>query len=97
MKAQKEKYDKIGSKIFDMLIGVPLGALIASIIYEKNEISLIAVVSVIIIGIAIAGFNKVIQAICFYTEGYFKDKYLFDALDELNYSPQMYDSGISNV
>lgn len=88
--AQKERYDKIGSKIYDMLIGVPLGALIASIIYAGSDVNLAAIVSIVFIGIAIAGFNKAIQAICFYTDGYFKDKYLLDVLNELNYSPKMY-------
>ncbi|MFT3983754.1 MAG: hypothetical protein QM697_07590 [Lachnospiraceae bacterium] len=90
--AQKERYDKIGSKIYDTLIGVPLGALIASIIYTGSDVILTAIVWVVFIGIALAGFNKVIQAVYFYTDGYFKDKYLLDILNELNYSQKMYDT-----
>ena len=86
LKSQKEKYSTIGNKIFDMLIGVPLGALIASMIYSGLNVVLTSVFSVIFIGIAIAGLNKVVQAVFFYTEGYFKDKYLLDVLNELNYS-----------
>lgn len=37
LEARENKYSKINSKIVDMLIGVPLGALIASIIYADNE------------------------------------------------------------
>lgn len=95
--AQKERYDKIGSKIYDMLIGVPLGALIASIIYAGNGFALKETAWVVFIGIAVAGFNKVIQAMCFYTDGYFKDKYLLDVLNELNYSQEMHDTETSDM
>lgn len=94
LKAHNQKYYKIGNKIFDMLIGVPLGALIASVIYAENSINTKSVILIIFAGIIFAAFNKSIQFLYFYTEGYFKDKYLLDVLNELNYSPNlnMYDT-----
>lgn len=81
-----EKYNKLSSKTIDMLIGVPLGALIASIIKADNHIVPIAIGSIILMGIAISGFVKLIQSIGYYSEGFFKDKYLLDTLNELDYS-----------
>jgi len=86
LKAHTERYHKISNRIFDMLIGVPLGALIASIIYTENNIALDTIAPIIIIGITISGFMKLVQFVRFYAEGYFKDKYLLDALNELSYS-----------
>ncbi len=87
----KDKYEKIGNKIYDILIGVPLGALIASVIYAGNNIVSKSVFSIIFVGIITAYLIKVIQFVCFYTDGYFKDKYMLDVLNELNYSPNTYD------
>lgn len=63
---QNDKYTKFGAKAFEMLIGVPLGALIASLIYME-------------------------RAIAYYSEGFFKDKYLLNVLNELNYIDMEYD------
>jgi Kef-type K+ transport system membrane component KefB len=85
LKKHEEKMVKINSKIFDMLIGVPLGALIASIIYSNSNTLPAAIVAIIIIGLAMIGFIRLIGYIEYYSEGYFKDKYLLDAINELDY------------
>lgn len=86
LKMREEKFAKINSKIVDMLIGVPLGALIASIIYAGNDAIPAAIGSIIIIGIAVLGVIQIIRKINYYSDGYFKDRYLLDAINELDYS-----------
>ena len=97
LKVHNQKYNKIGNKIFDMLIGVPLGALIASAIYAESSVNTKSVIIIIFAGIIFAAFNKIIQYLYFYTEGYFKDKYMLDILNELNYSTKKDDKTTPNI
>jgi F0F1-type ATP synthase assembly protein I len=89
LKIREDRFTKINNKIVDMLIGVPLGALIASIIYANSNAAPIAIGVVILIGIIILGVVKLFKSIEYYSEGYFKDKYLLDAINELNYSEKI--------
>lgn len=78
------------SKSSDLLIGIPLGALITSIV--SNDQSLNAVIpSIILLIIAclfIIGISRVIKKISFYSEGCFKDRILLEMLNELDYYTQ---------
>jgi ABC-type multidrug transport system fused ATPase/permease subunit len=85
LKKYEEKLDRVNSKIFDMLIGVPLGALVASLIYSNSNTIPVAIVAIIIIGLVLLGLTRLIGYIEYYSEGYFKDKYLFEAINELDY------------
>lgn len=89
LKAREDKYAKISTKIVDMLIGVPLGALIASIMYADNDTIPMAIGALILIGLIILGGVKIFRAINYYSDGYFKDKYLLDAINELEYSDKI--------
>ena len=86
LKSREDKYTTINNKIIDILIGVPLGALIASIIYADHNAVPIAIGVLILVGLAVLGVVKLIRFINYYSEGYFKDRYLLDAVSELNYS-----------
>lgn len=94
LKTRENKFSKINSKIVDMLIGVPLGALIASIIYADNEAVPMTIGALVLFGLTVLGVIKIIKSINFYSEGYFKDKYLLDAINELIYSEKSIDSQI---
>lgn len=85
LKKHENTFEKLNSKLVDMFIGVPLGALIASVIYSDSKAVPIAIWVVVFIGIAVLGILKFISIINYYSEGYFKDKYLLDILNELNY------------
>lgn len=85
LKMREDKFVNINSKIVDMLIGVPLGALIASLIYADKKAAPIAIGTIILGGLAILGILKLVYLISYYSEGYFKDKYLLEALNELDY------------
>lgn len=84
--AQDRKYAAANNKVFDMLIGVPLGALISSIIFKGSDAIISQILSVIVIGLMIIAFMKVVKKLRYYSDGYFKDQYLFNVLSELEYT-----------
>lgn len=92
LKAHKKAYQGIGKRVFDMFFGVPLGALISSIIYTKSDIDPVSIVSIFFVGFATTGFVKLINNLRFYSDGYFKDKRLLDALNELSYNEKKEES-----
>ncbi len=85
----RENHKSVNAKVFDMLIGVPLGAFISALIYksESNDILLAQLISVIILGIAIIGAINIFKKIMYYSVGVFKDQYLLNVLNELEYYP----------
>ena len=83
----KENCKSISSKIYDVAIGVPLGAWVSAIIFKSSsEDTLITnIIAVILLGLMIIGIVKVVDKLRYYSEGYFKDQYLLDVLNELEY------------
>lgn len=86
LKKHEDKLAIVNSKIFDMLIGVPLGALIASLIYSNGNVIPVAVTALILIGLSALVLLRLVGFLVYYSAGYFKDKYLLDAIIELDYS-----------
>lgn len=86
LERHEQKYLSVRSRIYDMLIGVPLGALISSLIYKSEETLINEILYIIIIGILIICLSRIIKLIRFYSDGYFKDRYLLNALNEIQYS-----------
>ena len=82
-----QNYRSVSNKVFDMLIGVPLGALISALIYksESSDIIVAQIISIIVIGLMIIGIANAIKKLSYYSDGHFKDQYLLDALNELEY------------
>jgi uncharacterized membrane protein YcaP (DUF421 family) len=68
-----------------MLIGVPLGALISSIIYNQDANSLEGIIVLILLGLFIIIGSQIGRKISFYSDGYFKDRHLLNILRELEY------------
>lgn len=83
----KEKCKSVSSKIYDVAIGVPLGAWVSAIIFKSSgEDTLITnIIAVILLGFMIIGIVKAVNQLRYYSEGYFKDQYLLDVLNELEY------------
>ena len=94
LKTNQEKFTIINNKIFDMFIGVPLGALIASIIYADSTTAQTEIAVLIFLGLIILAIVTIARLINYYSEGYSKDKYLLDALNELDYSEEVLDAHI---
>ena len=88
LEQHNQKYDSIKIKIFDMLIGVPLGAVISSLIYKNSDIVVIEILSIILIAIFIIIISNIIKKINYYSDGYFKDKQLLDVLNEIEYAKE---------
>lgn len=80
-------YKSVNSKVFDMLVGVPLGAFISALIYksESADILISQLFVVVILGLMIIGVSSILKKITYYSDGHFKDQYLLDVLNELEY------------
>ena len=81
----KNRFSDLNSKIVDMFIGVPLGALIAIVMEDNNETRIKSIFTVIIIGSSFYMIVKVISVILGISETVFKDKYLLYVLCDLEY------------
>lgn len=85
LESHESSYKSIGNQIYNILIGVPLGALISSLIYKNSDAVVKSIIKIIILGIVCILIVKILKKITFYTDGYFKDEYLMSALCELDY------------
>lgn len=85
-----EKYEAgyafVNNRAFDYLIGVPMGALISSLIHKESNTFLNVIITIVFVGMLLIGIVKIMKKIAFYKDGYFKDKQLLDALQEVEYS-----------
>ena len=86
LSVQYKRYRTANNKIYDMLIGIPLGALISSLIYQNNENIISEIIGIIAFGSIIIVLLKVYRIIRYYSDGYFKDQYLLNILNELEYA-----------
>lgn len=79
------RFSNINNRIIDMLIGVPLGALIASTIYADTKTQNEGIALILSIGLILFIIVQIAKVLQYYTDANFKDKYLLDALNELSY------------
>lgn len=89
-KANLEKhakpYSAIMSNAYSMLVGVPLGAIVSAIIYaNSNDTAVVQMIVMIMFGLIVIGLCKVHKMLAYYSDGYFKDRYLLEVLNELEY------------
>lgn len=80
------RYAFVNNRAFDYLIGVPIGALISSLIHKESDTLFNVIIAIVFIGALLIGIVKIVKRIAFYKDGYFKDKQLLDALQEVEYS-----------
>lgn len=80
-------YKSVSSKVFDMLVGVPLGAFISALIYKSESADIVVdqLFVVIVLGLMAVGVANLFKKITYYSDGLFKDRYLLDVLNELDY------------
>lgn len=80
-------YKSVSSKVFDMLVGVPLGAFISALIYKSESADIVVsqLFVVVILGLMIISVSNILKKITYYSDGHFKDQYLLDVLNELEY------------
>lgn len=82
---RNNRFSNINNRIIDMLIGVPLGALIASTIYADTKTQNEGIALILSIGLILFIIIQIAKVLQYYTDANFKDKYLLDALNELSY------------
>lgn len=86
LKAREEKYARFHRVIIDMLISVPVAALITGLIYQDSGVVPVATASVLLLGLLVFGLAKLFSKIDYYSDGYFKDQNLLDAISEVEYA-----------
>lgn len=86
IKGRKDKLFKVNNKVFDLFLGVPLGALIASIIYSDSDAIFSGIIYILLIGCITLGAIKFYEFIEYFTLDYYKDNYLLDMINEMFYS-----------
>lgn len=90
-KANLEKhakpYNAIISNAYSILVGIPLGAIVSAIIYaNSSDTAVVQMIAMIMFGLIVIGFCKMHKMLAYYSDGYFKDRYLLEILDELEYA-----------
>ena len=85
IETSKSQFSSINAKLSDMMIGVPLGALLAIIIDNKDESQINSIIALMIIGALILLTIKALNFIMSISDAVFKDRYLLDAINELEY------------
>ena len=86
LEKHESKYNFVNNKVFDGLIGVPIGALISSLIYRDSNALLDAIIVIALIGIMLIFIIKSIKIVSFYSEGYWKDTQMLNVLEEVEYA-----------
>lgn len=82
---RENKFKILNNKVFELFIGVPIGALISSLIDENNIALSSKVIAILIFGLIIYGIVALTKYFSYYTEGYWKDQHLLDVVTEMEY------------
>lgn len=82
-----KNFKSVSGKIYDMLIGIPLGALISALICKSSaeDTFIVSIISLIVLGLMVIGIASVVKKVAYYSEGHFKDQHLLNVLNELEY------------
>lgn len=86
--AHNKMFNSLKGKVVSTLISVPIGALISAMIYKNGGEAITQIICLIILGAFIISLLTFIRVITYYIDGHFKDQYLLDALNELEYADQ---------
>ena len=87
---QSKTYDKMKARVLDMLIFTPAGIIIAGLINKTGftEANMLMALFIIIFGAVIVGVISLLHWVIYYSVGYYKDRYLLDVLNELQYKTE---------
>ena len=86
LECHEKRFSIINNKIFDVLVGAPIGTLITLLIHKDNSVLINDVVFIIVLGVLLIYAVKLIKTIAFYSEGYLKDKQALEVLKEVEYN-----------
>lgn len=79
------KYSILNNRVFEITIGIPIGALISTIISNDTDTITIQAAAFLLIGIVIYALISFSKFITYHTSGYWKDEQLLNALEEMDY------------
>ncbi|MBR0542117.1 MAG: hypothetical protein IJK26_07940 [Clostridia bacterium] len=84
-KKRELKYSILNNRVFEITIGIPIGALISTIISNDTDTITIQAAAFLLIGIVIYALISFSRFITYHTSGYWKDEQLLNALEEMDY------------
>ena len=84
-KKRELKYSILNNRVFEITIGIPIGALISTIISNDTDTITIQAAAFLLIGIVIYALISFSKFITYHTSGYWKDEQLLNALEEMDY------------
>lgn len=79
------KYSSLSNKAFEILIGIPIGAVISLLVNGDSVVSVEQIIAVVIACVMIYVIIKFAKFITYYTDGCKQDQKLLDALNEMEY------------
>lgn len=83
---QNKPWSMMNTRIYDVFIGIPIGSLITVFMTQENTQITIPGITIVFVGIVMIVFSKLINKVLYYAQGNFKDQYLLDVLNEIEYS-----------
>lgn len=88
---QSKSYDKLKTRVLDMLIFTPAGIIISGLINKTGftETNILMALFIIICGAIIVSVISFLHWVIYYSVGYYKDRYLLDVLNELKYKTEI--------
>lgn len=82
---RENKFKILNNKIFEIFIGIPIGTLISTNMFENTYKISKQIVAALFIGMIIYMIISAIKFISYYTDGLWKDQRLFDAINEMEF------------
>lgn len=82
---REAKYSILNNRAFEITIGVPIGALISTIISNNMDTITVQAAAILLFGIMSYALISFIKFVSYHTEGYWKDEQLLNALNEMEY------------
>lgn len=84
--SHSKKYDSFKNNIFEKFIGVPIGAIITLAINNSDILQINQLLFFMFLGWILCTTISSFKNMNFYSEGYFKDRYLLSVLKEMQYN-----------
>lgn len=85
LEKRDNRFQFIKSKAYEIFLGIPIGALITSLINQNSEKIPSQIVTVLLLGLLIYPIFSFVKFVLNYADGYQKDQSLLKALNEMKY------------
>lgn len=85
LEKRDNRFQFIKSKAYEIFLGIPIGALITSLINQNSEKIPVQIVTALLLGLLIYPIFSLVKFVSNYADGYQKDQSLLKALNEMKY------------